>query len=297
MKIVTMRSDFPLTFRKQNEELLFQIDQFCETTTKNYYPLPISHGDCFYLLWIREGKGKCLIDGTEFPFEENTFFSFIPNHPFSIYPNEEVKGVSIYFHSNFYCMSSHVKELSANVSVFKRLYSSSILNLSNEVVNDFTYLEKKMIDELSHPNGIAKGNVLISYLKLFLINIARIRLEQMQKTISDIQIPETLLKLEEEIELNFRKIHSPSLYADKLHIATKSLNKLVKKYYNKTLTQIIQERIILEAQKELNSSNKPIKNIAFELGFTDAFYFSRLFKKKLRVSPENYRIEKVQLLS
>jgi len=292
-----MRSDFPLTLKKQNEEILFQIDQFSENAIRNFSPLTPIDGECFFLLWIKEGNGKCVIDGKEFSFENNTFFSFIPNHPFVIHANNEVKGVSIYFHSDFYCMASHVRELSGNGAVFNRLYSSSVLNLSDEVVNDFTYLEKKMVDELLSPAGIAKGNVLISYLKLFLINIARIRLEQLQKTAEDIQIPETLLKLEEEIEMNFRRIHSPSLYADKLNIAPKSLNKLVKKYYNKTLTQVIQERIIVEAKKELNSSNKPIKNIAFDLGFNDAFYFSRLFKKKLRVSPENYRIEKIQVLS
>ncbi len=292
-----MKGNFPLTLKKQNKEIVFQIDQFCESATKNYSSLAPDHGECFLLLWIQQGTGKCIIDGTVFSFSENTFFSFIPNRPFTIYPDDEVKGVSIYFHSDFYCMSSHVKELSSNGAVFSRLYASSVLNLPSEVVMDFIYLEKKMVDEMSQPLSIARGNVLISYLKLFLISIARIRLEQMQKTIGDMRIPETLLKLEEEIELNFRKIHSPSLYADKLHIAPKSLNKLVKKHYNKTLTQIIQERIIMEAKKELYSSNKPIKNIAFDLGFNDAFYFSRLFKKKLRVSPENYRIEKVQLLS
>jgi len=292
-----MRSDFPLILKKQNEEILFQIDQFCESVSKNYSPLKSLDGECFFLLWIKEGKGKCIIDDAEFFFDDNTFFSFIPNRSFILYPSEEVKGVSVYFHSSFYCMASHVRELSGNGAVFNRLYSSSVLTLPKELVDDFTYLEKKMVDELLSPENIAKGNVLISYLKLFLINIARIRLEQMQKTADDMQIPETLLKLEEEIELNFRKIHSPSQYADKLHIAPKSLNKLVKKYYNKTLTQVIQERIILEAKKELNSSNKPIKNIAFDLGFNDAFYFSRLFKKKLRVSPENYRIEKMQVLS
>src|SRR6185437_11962791 len=291
-----MNFNFPLTIRKQNDEIVFQLNQFCERATKNYPSLASEHGECFFLLWIKEGKGKCVIDGVDFPFDDNTFFSFIPNRTFAIYPDGEVKGTSIYFHSDFYCMGSHVKELSnGNGIMFSKLYSSSVLNLSDEVVSDFFYFENKITEEMCRPESLAKGNVLIAYLKLFLITIARIRLEQLQKNAKDIMIPETLLKLEEEIELNFRKIHSPSDYASKLHITPKSLNKLVKKHYNKTLTQVIQERIIIEAKKELNDSNKPIKNIAFDLGFNDAFYFSRLFKKKLRVSPENYRTEKFKM--
>ena len=34
---------------------------------------------------------------------------------------------------------------------------------------------------------------------------------------------------------------------------------------------------------------EPIKSIAFECGFRNEFYFSRLFKKHMKVSPQTYR--------
>lgn len=39
----------------------------------------------------------------------------------------------------------------------------------------------------------------------------------------------------------------------------------------------------------LQSSNLTVQNIAFSLGFNDPLYFSRLFKKKYNISPENFR--------
>jgi AraC-like DNA-binding protein len=55
---------------------------------------------------------------------------------------------------------------------------------------------------------------------------------------------------------------------------------------------LIHERIIIEAKRELYLTNKTVKEIAWELGFNDEFYFSRFFKNNTEVSPQLYR-EKV----
>ena len=54
-------------------------------------------------------------------------------------------------------------------------------------------------------------------------------------------------------------------------------------------TNLIAERIIIEAKRELYLSNKPVKEIAFRLGYEDEYYFSRFFKKHADVSPQLYR--------
>ena len=36
-------------------------------------------------------------------------------------------------------------------------------------------------------------------------------------------------------------------------------------------------------------TSKPIKEIAWNLGYTDEFYFSRLFKTNTDISPQMYR--------
>ena len=62
-----------------------------------------------------------------------------------------------------------------------------------------------------------------------------------------------------------------------------------KAHFNKTLTDLIAERIIIEAKRELYLTNKSIKEIAYELGYNDEYYFSRFFKKNADVSPQLYR--------
>jgi YesN/AraC family two-component response regulator len=52
---------------------------------------------------------------------------------------------------------------------------------------------------------------------------------------------------------------------------------------------LISERIIIEAKRELYLTTKPIKELAYELGYEDEYYFSRFFKKNANVSPQMYR--------
>ena len=67
------------------------------------------------------------------------------------------------------------------------------------------------------------------------------------------------------------------------------LSKLVKDYFNKTLTKLIAQRIVVEAKRELYLTSKSVKEVAFLLGYTDEYYFSRFFKKQVGVSPNIYR--------
>ena len=52
---------------------------------------------------------------------------------------------------------------------------------------------------------------------------------------------------------------------------------------------MIAERIVMEAKRDLYLTSKPVKAIAFELGFDDAYHFSRFFKNRVDVSPQTYR--------
>ncbi len=74
-----------------------------------------------------------------------------------------------------------------------------------------------------------------------------------------------------------------------LNISPKALAKITKNHFNKTLTNLISERIIIEAKRDLYLTNKPIKEIAYGLGYTDESYFSRFFKINTDVSPQMFR--------
>ena len=141
-------------------------------------------------------------------------------------------------------------------------------------------------------SALAQYEILISYLKILLITASRLKTEQqsleIKNTISN-ETPFILQNLKNFIETHYKTIHSASEYANMLAITPKALSKLTKTHYNKTLTNLISERIIIEAKRELYLTNKTIKEIAFELGYNDEYYFSRFFKKNVEISPQLYR--------
>jgi AraC-like DNA-binding protein len=91
------------------------------------------------------------------------------------------------------------------------------------------------------------------------------------------------------VDRHFRAEKRTSFYANELCIAPNTLTKYMKKYVGVSLTQLIHDRIVMEAKKEFYLTNKSIKEIAFDLGFDDPLYFSRVFKKLTKLCPSEYR--------
>ena len=68
--------------------------------------------------------------------------------------------------------------------------------------------------------------------------------------------------------------------AEKLALSTDTLYRIVKQYSGVSPKEFIKERLIIEARRRIyNNPNTSVKELAFELGFNDPGYFSRLFKK------------------
>ena len=91
------------------------------------------------------------------------------------------------------------------------------------------------------------------------------------------------------LETNYCTIKRPARYAKQLNISTHYLNESVKYTTGQTVSQHIQNRIILEAKRLLYHSDKSVKEIAFELGYDDYPYFSRLFNKSTGMSALAFR--------
>ena len=140
--------------------------------------------------------------------------------------------------------------------------------------------------------ALAQYELLVSYLKIFLITASRLKTQQhtgAAEEIKDNKEPFILQKLKDAIEINFKTKHSPADYAEMLYITPKALAKITKTHFNKTLSSLINGRIIIEAKRELYLTNKTVKEIGYELGYEDEYYFSRFFKVNADVSPQLYR--------
>jgi AraC-like DNA-binding protein len=67
------------------------------------------------------------------------------------------------------------------------------------------------------------------------------------------------------------------------------VSQLFKKYSGITVVNYIQKLRILQAQYMLDCTDQSIQDISTEIGYQDPFYFSKVFKKDVGVSPSQYR--------
>ena len=84
-------------------------------------------------------------------------------------------------------------------------------------------------------------------------------------------------------------LQSPSYFAEKLNVSVSHLNDCVKTMTGISVTHYLQETMMLEAKRQLYYTNADVKSIAFNLGFEDHTYFSRLFKKLAKLTPLAFR--------
>ena len=80
-----------------------------------------------------------------------------------------------------------------------------------------------------------------------------------------------------------------SFYCQNLNCTAKRLSQVLMEITGKSTNDIILETVLLEAKRKLCYTISSVKEIAFELGYGNQFYFSRLFKIKEGISPEEFR--------
>lgn len=271
----------------QNGNLAFKIFSFED----NSYFDHLQRHNYYSIIIITEGKGTLKADLAEYDFDAQTLLCFSPYQPFMIRTEGDLKGWAINFHPDFFCIHKHHKEVACNGVLFNNIYQLPLLAMQTQDLVHFCTIVEQMKTEMQNA-ALAQYELLISYLKIFLITASRLKVLQnptAQAAVADHKEPFILQTLKDAIEQHYKTKHSASDYAELLNISAKALAKISKAHFNKTLTNLIAERIIIEAKRELFLTSKAVKEIAYELGFQDEYYFSRFFKNNADVSPQGYR--------
>ena len=269
---------------KQNGELAFRLEkldnlsQFDHLQRKNYYSVILLRGGAYHLA----------VDFSRYELQGNQMICLAPYQPFMITSIEECSGHLLNFHPDFFCTYRHQNEIETEGILFNNFHGLPYFQI------DEGALFYNLIDQISREmdkDSIAQHEVLVAFLKVFLIEAVRQKKQFDQEIVPQISDSksEVLQNLVDAIESNYSKLHSAQEYADVLCVSAKTLAGISKKYLNQTPTSLISNRIIIEAKRELYLTAKPVKQIAAILGYDDEFYFSRFFKKKVGVSPDIYR--------
>jgi len=240
--------------------------------------------DFFYILFIKKGTGNHEIDFTNYEIKDHTVFMMRPGQVHQLLLKANSTGYLVQFNLDF--LYSHN---SASQNHLTKLIQYNNYNLEQEGFNKIEYLLK---DSLKEYTDKFKGyqEVLKANLSIFLIELLRQRQNKTVRTLStNSYAQEKLEHFLELVETNSTTYKQVSKYTDLLNLSSYQLSAITKLLLNKTPSEIINDYVILEAKRQLLATSNQVSQIAYHLGFEDASYFTRFFKKHTNLSPESFR--------
>lgn len=254
---------------------------------KNLINKPHSHN--FYLcVLFTEGTGTHEIDFNSYTIKPGMVFFLKPGQTHFWKFKTAPEGF-IFFHSQEFYELKFLEHTLFSFPFFYSYQNPPVVELDSQKNYELQlkflevykeYSQRNLLRELKIVNLL--NNIYIELTRIYTLNI------DLEK-LSSSNYPNILATLENLINTNFYNEKFPKFYADKLNITTKHLNRVVKKTINKTTSQLISERIILEAKRLIVHSNGNLADTAFTLDFSDYAYFSKFFKSKTGITPLEFK--------
>lgn len=260
-----------------------------EINSSNCYILKDRQEGVLSLIWFSDDQTQMTIDALDYNFAANQIVCLTEFHQLELKQIGQLKLLR--FNRPFYCILDHDSEVGCKGILY---YGSSRLPLLKPNAGDTEILEtvwKMLLLEM-----VSKDNLQLEMLQMMLkrILILCTRIYKGQMDFQEIEINQIDLIRDFNflVEQHFRNKHSVDEYALLLNKSPKTLANLFKKTGNKTPSQFIQARIMLEARRLLRYTDKNISDIAYEIGYEDIQSFSRFFKKQEGQSPSDFKENK-----
>lgn len=245
------------------------------------------HRHTYYeIIFIVEGKGRHVIDFTEYPFQGPCLFLLQPGHVHQIIKFNQTKGYVVKFSESMLETADGAENAHLKNEVFDNIQAKPVVHPDKMMFVALEELVVQMRKEYKTTSDLSR-RILMSYLTIFLLQIAKSKGGD-----TDVRVnPRVTLfrNFKKLVEERYAKEHSVEFYANELHCSVRSLNTLANENAGKTAKEIINDRIILEAKRLLYNGSMTIKEIAFQMGFDDPAYFSRFFAKQAGLSALSFR--------
>jgi AraC family transcriptional activator of pobA len=248
----------------------------------------------FYMFAFKKMKSGVMLYGrTKYDHDNGSLFFAKPRQVMEVRDVLlEEDGFLLFVHEDF--LNGHSLHGEVKKYGYFEYEISEALFLSpkeEEIIKDIT---NKIEVEIQNNQDTYSREIILSHIDSFLRYSQRFyrrqfinRNELSGKTVSKFN---DLLRDHFEKQ-NFRDKGLPSVadMASQLNLSPRYLSDMLKQETGKTAMDLIHIYLISEAKNLLKIHDQNVSEVAYSLGFENLPYFSRLFKKEVGVSPNQYR--------
>lgn len=244
------------------------------------------HRHNFYLLVLfTNGHGVHDIDFDRFNIQRGSLFLLQPGQIHNWNLSEDIEGYIVFCSAQFYNRYFESKEI-AGYPFFQSVKNNPELLLSDAEIGEFATYFNLMIAE-NENRQLRREEKLMNLLDVVFIEISRKYVDAHAHIAHSYS--HKIREFKGLIEQHYTTQKSPSFYALQMNITVKHLNRICKDLLGETATEIISDRVILEAKRLLVNDKFSVAQVADALGYQNYPYFGKLFKKQVGMSPGVFR--------
>lgn len=242
-----------------------------------------------YMIFILEGRSEILLNGEFIAIETNMLLihgaNYLTDH---LYSSPDIKFITLSISESMRTDDSYLTQITAILLATMRQNKQYTIQLTEYEAQ----IIRRELEELMHLLNIEHHFIFRRIQALCNALFLDIADFLSRKTVIKKQVSHkdnVIQEFHALVTRNFREEHFVGFYADKLAISEQYLARIVRAGTGKSINNIINELLIMEARTMLSSTKYTITEIASKLGFSDAASFCKFFKRNMDQTPLNFR--------
>lgn len=243
---------------------------------------PHRHADLFQLLYVQRGQAVVEVEGRRSEIREPAIQVTPPLcvHGFRFSENIEGHVLSL--------GAPLVEQLEAQLGAPLAVLASSGCY---PVGDDRRYINTLFSALIKEYEGSAPARDLVlgSLVNVLMVWISRRSQQITPPSSRDERNRQLLGRFIKLVEQHYREHLTVESFAHRLDLSSVHLNNLCRQLAGQSALQIIHQRLLLEARRNLIYTNMTVAQVSDSLGFTDPTYFSRFFRRLSGQSPNAFR--------
>jgi len=266
----------------------FYCNTFKDHVKKHHSAIEKPHKHDFYLtVFFTKGEGVHEVDFTNYSIKKGSTFFLYPGQTHFWRTSADTDGYVIIHTKEFFELNYTDHKLVKFPFFYSNLNPPHLWLAPEKQEKILPYMNDLLVE--SKEMAYESRSKISSLLNILYIAFSReyIGAGNQEKSNSTIYSRQ-MRALELLIDKHFTSVKLPHEYAEMMSITSKHLNRITQNTLGKSTTQLITERVLLEAKRMLIYSNESFANIADVLGYKDYAYFSRLFKQRTGKSPSAF---------